>query len=95
MKLDRMANAALALSFFVMLAQAQTPSAAQDHISRGSSLYEKGDLNGAIAEFTKAIEISSRPDNHGRADDWKNKTGIGDVAMNFDKVRVLELCRNS
>jgi len=90
MKLNRMANAAFALSFFVLLAQAQTLRTAQDYLSRGSSLYEKGDFDGAIADFTKAIEISSRPDHRSRAGDWKNKTGFGDAAMNFDKVRALD-----
>src|SRR5262249_54536636 len=66
---------------------AQAPRAAHDHFNRGSSLYQKGDFEGAIADFTKAIEISSRPGDRGRTDDWWGKIG---PATSFDKVRVLD-----
>src|SRR5262245_18832067 len=90
MKLHPMVRAAIALSFLATPGLAQAPRAAHDHFNRGSSLYNKGDFEGALADFTKAIEISSRLDNRGRADEWKNKTGFGGAASNFDNVKVLD-----
>src|SRR5262249_48577897 len=87
MKLHSIAKATLALGLLALPCQAQAPRTARDHFNRGDSLYQKGDFEGAIANFTKAIEISSRLDNHGRADDWWGRIG---AASNFDKVRVLD-----
>src|SRR5215813_6424668 len=87
MKFPSVVKAALALSILAAPCMAQEPRAASDYFKRGVSLYRKGDFEGAIADFTKAIEISSRLDNHGRGDDWSRKTG---AASNFDKVRVLD-----
>ena len=52
----------LLLMLFLLVAQvsAQTPPAAIDHFKDGNKKLQKGDLNGAIAEFSSAIEISSR-----------------------------------
>ena len=86
MKFHLIAKAALALSFLVAPCVAQTPRAAQDHFNRGESLYQKGDFEGAIADFTKAIEISSRLDNR----DWKGDAGFAGARSNFDKVRALD-----
>ena len=83
MKFHLIAKAALALSFLMAPCVAQTPRAAQDHFNRGESLYQKGDFEGAIADFTKAIEISSRLDNR----DWKGDAGFAGARSNFDKVR--------
>src|SRR5262249_45619744 len=86
MKLHSIAKAALTLSLLAAPCLAQAPRAAQDHFNRGSSLYQKGDFEGAIADFTKAIEISSRLDNR----NWQGGAGFGGAATNFDKVRVLD-----
>src|SRR5258708_10334382 len=40
--------------------QGQTPSTATDYVNRGIEKVKKGDPNGAIADFTKAIEIDPR-----------------------------------
>ncbi|HWX40148.1 MAG TPA: tetratricopeptide repeat protein, partial [Blastocatellia bacterium] len=40
-------------------AQAQTPHSAKDYLDRGAARYSAGDLDGAIADFDKAIEINS------------------------------------
>src|SRR5262245_35835926 len=90
MKFHPITKAALALSLLSAPCLAQAPRAAHDHFNRGGSLYQKGDYEGAIADFTKAIEISSRLDNRGRADDWKRNTGFGGAASNFDNVKVLD-----
>src|SRR5262249_54579920 len=86
MKFHPIAEAALTLSLLAAPCLAQAPRAAQDHFNRGSSLYQKGDFEGAIADFTKAIEISSRLDNR----NWQGGAGFGGAATNFDKVRVLD-----
>jgi tetratricopeptide (TPR) repeat protein len=54
------AAAALALAFAACAAQAQSPLAAQDHHKRGLALGQSGELDLAIAEFDKAIELSPR-----------------------------------
>jgi tetratricopeptide (TPR) repeat protein len=40
--------------------QGQTPTTAADYVSRGYARQDKGDLEGAIADFTKAIEVDPR-----------------------------------
>ena len=53
------------LVFFVLLllsagSQAQTPSSAVDYYNRGIARYAKGDVDGAMADCNKAIEINPR-----------------------------------
>src|SRR5262245_66261123 len=96
MKLHPIAKAALTLSLLAAPCLAQAPSAAQDHFDRGGSLYQKGDFEGAIADFTKAIEISSRLDNR----NWQGGAGFGGAPTNFEKVWGLDAlggaaCANS
>jgi tetratricopeptide (TPR) repeat protein len=43
------------------IAQAQMADGAEYHLKRGITRYKAGDLDGAIADFTKAIEVNSRP----------------------------------
>src|SRR6266498_1724006 len=86
MKLHPIAKAALTLGLLAAPCLAQAPRAAQDHFNRGGSLYQKGDFEGAIADFTKTIEISSRLDNR----NWQGGAGFGGAATNFDKVTVLD-----
>ena len=43
-------------------AQAQTPGSAVNNFQEGLKKTERGDLDGAIEDFTRAIEISSRLD---------------------------------
>src|SRR5258708_904254 len=40
--------------------QGQTPSTATDYVNRGIEKVKKGDPDGAIADFTRAIEIDPR-----------------------------------
>ena len=47
----------LSLSATVAYGQA-TPSSAEDYFNRGTARYGKGDLDAAIADFTKAIEFN-------------------------------------
>ena len=49
------------LIFLLFLAasivEAQSPRSAKDHVKRGLSRFSKGDLDGAIAAYDRAIEI--------------------------------------
>jgi tetratricopeptide (TPR) repeat protein len=40
--------------------QAQTPCSAGDYLHRGTARFAKGDLEGAIADYNKAIAINPR-----------------------------------
>src|SRR5262245_15361277 len=62
------APAALALAFTACAAQAQSPQAAVENHKRGLALGQSGELDRAIAEFDKAIELSPR-----MADAWCNR----------------------
>src|SRR5262245_9423053 len=90
MKFRRIANAALALSFLAYTIQAQAPRAAYDQLNRGNSQYQKGDLEAAIASFTKAIEISSSLDNGAGSGDWKKGLRPEEAIANFNKVGVID-----
>jgi len=43
------------------LTQSQTPNSAINYFEHGNKKYDRGDLDGAITDFTRAIEISSHP----------------------------------
>ena len=62
------APAALALAFAACAAEAQSPRAAEDHHKRGLALVQQGELDRAIAEFDKALELNPR-----LADAWCNR----------------------
>jgi tetratricopeptide (TPR) repeat protein len=71
------------LVYFTATANAQNSrAAAADFYNRGQQRYLKRDLNGAIADFTKAIEISSRPHkpHPQRRQDWKILTDFNGEA---------------
>src|SRR5262249_21554292 len=62
------APAALALAFAACAAEAQSPRAAEDHHKRGLALVQQGELDRAIAEFDKALELNAP-----LADAWCNR----------------------
>ncbi len=72
---------ALVLCILASIAEGQSPRAAVDSYNRAAACYKKGDLDGAIAEFTRAIELSSRLGNPRRG-------AAG--AFNLDQVKVLD-----
>ena len=45
--------------------QAQTPRSPEDYLKRGVARYDKGNYDGAIADFDRAIEINSAHSNGG------------------------------
>src|SRR5215510_7245666 len=58
----------ITLALATCVAQAQSPRAAEDHHKRGLALGKQGELDRAIAEFDKAIELNPR-----LADAWCNR----------------------
>src|SRR5262245_11175458 len=79
----------IVFTFFVLCLSAslmygQAPYAAYDSYQRANSRYKKGDLDGAISEFTRAIELSSQLNDSDRKKDLK------DPAFSFDRVRVVD-----
>ncbi len=79
----------LSICFFLS-AQAQTPNAAQEHYNRGNSRYTKGDIEGAIEEFTRAIEVSARLGNHTIIDKRKKETDFVGAVSSFDEIKVID-----
>src|SRR5262245_50106982 len=72
---------ALLLCIFSSIAGGQSPASSVDAYNRAAACYNKGDIDCAIAEFTRAIVISSRPGNPRRG-----ATGV----FNLDQVKVLD-----
>lgn len=81
----------LVFLFAAWSVQGQTPATAADYVKSGFALEEKGDLDGAIADYTKAIEIDPRYarayDNRGSA---RAKKGDPDGAI-ADYSKAIEL----
>src|ERR1051325_7240013 len=67
----------LLIACFSLTAKAQSSGAARDFYDRGQQRFVKRDFKGAIADFTRAIEISSRPaDEHApQRLDWRTLFG--------------------
>ena len=51
---------AIVCVLFVLTTYSQTPRTANDFNKRGLGHFERGEYDGAVADFTKAIDISSR-----------------------------------
>src|SRR5436190_20424478 len=51
----------ISLSFLTTFgAQGQAPTSAEEYTQRGIARFEKNDLDGAIADFTKVIELNGK-----------------------------------
>ena len=68
---------------------AQTSRSTQECFKRGMARYEKGDYTGALDDYTRAIELSSRLGQPKPAGDWRT-VADGRKASEFDGVRVLD-----
>src|SRR5688572_26479703 len=69
----------LLVSLVVLLtftANAQTPREALEAYNRGYQHYLKGDFDRAIADFTLAIDLSSRPAGSSRNRNWRASMGF-------------------
>lgn len=69
---------------------AQTPRSVEGFSKRGSERYARGDYDGAIADFTQVIEMTSRPwlKHDPRRNNWASDTqavgSAGEGAMVLD-----------
>ena len=66
----RVGSVLILIAWLALTANAQSYDVARDSYERGRERFRKGDFDGAINDFTRAIEISSRPaaDRSGRPD---------------------------
>jgi hypothetical protein len=83
---------ALGLTAATVHAQLRTPSVAMAYYEEGIKKVEKGDLEGAIQDFTRAIELSSSllPRKGFRANSWRNEKDFGGAARTADRVSVVD-----
>jgi tetratricopeptide (TPR) repeat protein len=73
-----MRKLSLAILFTVLLVglvAAQTPKTAADYINRGTNLLRTGQIDDAIADFSKAIEIDSAASKGAISDEMKSRLG--------------------
>jgi tetratricopeptide (TPR) repeat protein len=81
----------LLLSLVSSAVQAQTPRTPEDYFKRGVARYDKGDYEGAIADYDLAIEINSRltqtsGNNPGA---WKSIGAEGSITNN-ERIAVID-----
>jgi tetratricopeptide (TPR) repeat protein len=60
MKIQRLIGVLIAVVWMAIQAQAQAPDTAEDFLKQGVARIEQGDFDGAIADYTIAIEINSK-----------------------------------
>ncbi len=60
MNIQRFIGLLIAVALLAIPARAQTPDSAEDYLKRGVARVEQGNLDGAIADYARAIEINSR-----------------------------------
>jgi len=81
----------LVFLFAVWPVQAQTPVTADDYLRRGAARQNKGDLEGAISDYTRAIEIDSRDaDAYDRRGEARRTRGDLDGAI-ADSTKAIEI----
>jgi tetratricopeptide (TPR) repeat protein len=81
----------LVFLFAVWPVQGQTPTNADYYLDRGSARQRKGDLDGAISDYTKAIEIDSRyADAYDSRADARRAKGDLDGAI-ADSTKAIEI----
>src|SRR5215510_10783619 len=87
----RPASVLALIAGFVLIANAQSYQASHDFYNRGRQRYFKGDIDGAIADFTKAIETSSHPaGDRGNHKDLKARLDFTGTASSFDRVTLID-----
>jgi tetratricopeptide (TPR) repeat protein len=59
----------------VGLVEAQTPKTAAEYIDRGANLLRAGQIDNAIADFSKAIELDSAASKGAKSDEIKSRLG--------------------
>src|ERR1700682_493696 len=74
-----------------VIVRAQTPASATNYYNHGVKLYAQGDLDGALEDYTRAIEIGSRltPTKRDRAGSRNNTNGF-DSAAEADRITAID-----
>src|SRR5688572_3966108 len=74
----RLAWVVIVIGCLTLTGSAQSSRAAKELYNRGQQRYTKRDLNGALADFTKVIELSSRPGGSAsqRSREWQAKADL-------------------
>ena len=82
----------LSLLFGNVLVEAQTPRAAVNYYERGNKRLYAGELEEAIGDFTKAIEISSRlgPANHRTDNPLSGRNSLVASDGDADRITVID-----
>ena len=83
---QRLAWVGFFILYFTLTASAQDPGAAREIYNRGQQRFMKGDFEGAIADFTRAIEMSSGP----ATKDWKVKTDFNVEASASGEISFID-----
>ncbi|HLG12952.1 MAG TPA: tetratricopeptide repeat protein [Blastocatellia bacterium] len=78
--------AILGVAFGVLLVHGQTPKTAQDYADRAVAPKGKGDLEGAIADYTKAIEIAPNQTKIAKAQIYNNRATARERKGDLDGV---------
>ncbi len=73
-------------------AQSQTPEAAVRYYENGAKKFSKGDFAGALEDYTKAIEISSRlaPAKRVNGADWRIANDFADASTGPNQITVID-----
>src|SRR6267142_1981721 len=70
--------------------QAQSPRSAIDRYEDGTRKFKKGDLDGAIEDFTRAIRISSRLEGSRPAPRLNRANGFADSSDEAGEITVID-----
>src|SRR5258708_7186819 len=83
---------AIAIIIFTSPIYSQTPRSAKDFSERGHQRYAQGDYDGAISDFTQAIDLTSRLDTKGgfSANNFRADPRSSDAAYWRENVRVVD-----
>src|SRR5262249_20927556 len=84
--------AIIVISCAALYAWAQAPRTAQEFYDRGKLRHKQGNREGAIADFSRAIEIMSQvqQDSGSGRDDRRDKRNPETKIYSFDKVTVVD-----
>src|SRR5205807_719888 len=81
----------LLLVVLTLTVTAQSRREAKDSFDRGSDRYVKGDFDGAIADFTRAIEISGwRGGSQPQRQNWSAGSEPSEESTNADRIMFID-----
>src|SRR5260370_40751151 len=74
-----------------VIVRAQTAASAANYFNHGTKLFAQGDLDGALEDYTRAIEISSRltTPKRDRTGSWNNLNRF-DSSAEADRITVID-----